>query len=53
MTAVDDVFVSFIQRRAHMNVAIGIGRAVMQRPAFAVFGLLAQLFVKLDLLPPL
>jgi len=53
MGAVDDIFENFIQRRAHMDMTIGIGRAIMQRPRLGVFGLLAQALIKAKLLPEL
>ena len=53
MGAVDDVFKDFIQRRSHMDMTIGIWRAVMQRIGRLAFALLAQLFKQADFVPKL
>ncbi len=47
----DDVLQDLVQRMADMDVAIGIGRAVMQHEFFAAGGRGAQLLVKAHLLP--
>ena len=52
MRAIDDVFEDFIQRRAHMNVAIGIGRPVMERILRLSLTLLTQALIEPNFSPP-
>ncbi len=49
----DDVFQQFIHRMAEVNIAIGIGRAVVQHEARAAFGGGADFVVQLLFLPGL
>ena len=51
MRPVDKVFMNFIQGRPHMDMSIGIGWSVMQRPlAFGVFGL-SLFFIETNAVP--
>jgi hypothetical protein len=49
----DDVLEDLVHRVADVDVAVGVGRAVMQHPDGAALGVGAQLFVELLLLPGL
>ncbi|MGY4467152.1 hypothetical protein ACVWWK_002834 [Bradyrhizobium sp. LB9.1b] len=49
----DEILQDLVQRRADMDVAIGIGRAVMQHELVAALGALAQLLVEAHLVPAL
>jgi hypothetical protein len=53
LRAVDDVLEDLVQRVADMQMAVRIGRAVMQDKLFESPGLLAQLPLETDLLPSL
>ena len=47
----DDVFQDLVQRVADMDVAVGVGRAVMQHELLAPPGVFAQLLVEAHFLP--
>jgi hypothetical protein len=49
----DDVLEDLVDGMADVDVAVGVGRAVMQHPDGAALGVGAQLFVELLLLPGL
>ena len=51
MGADNHVFQNFIERMADMNIAIGIGRAVMQHEFLTAFGISAQLIIQADFRP--
>ncbi len=49
----DEILQDLVQRCADMDVAVGIGRAVMQHELVAALRALAQLLVEADLVPAL
>ena len=53
MGAVDDVFENFIQRRPHVDMAIGIGRAVMEDILRLPFRLRALFSIEVNAVPTL
>ena len=53
MAADDEIFQRLIQRMAHVDIAIGEGRAVMQNKAGKIFVLLQHFVVQVQVLPVL
>ena len=49
----DEVLQDLVQRVPDVDVAVGVGRAIVQREFHAALGLRAQLFVKTDFVPAL